>query len=135
MSAVAVIVALLQGNANLLASVPKTSIMAGTLPQGTPLPCIAVTEISLKERPHIDANALATLVTARVQVMVVARTYPAQKLLLALARKACNYKRGLLAGVTVTSVMRMSNGPDFNDPEAGYFQQSMDFAVTYHELN
>lgn len=135
MSAVAVVVALLHGNTTLLASVPKANIMAGVLPQGTTLPCIAVTEVSLAERPHIEAHALTTSVIARVQVTVVAGTYPAQKLLLALARKACNYKRGLIAGVTVTSVMRISNGPDFNDPDTGYFEQSMDFSVTYEEVN
>lgn len=135
MSAVAIIVALLQGHAPLLASVASANIMGGTLPQGTPLPAIAVTEVSLTERPHVEAHALATSVTARVQVTIVAATYPAQKAMLALARKACNYKSGLIAGITVTSVMRIANGPDFNDPDAGYFQQSMDFAVTYSEVN
>lgn len=135
MSAVAVIVALLKAHAPLLASVDNANIMGGTLPQGTPLPAIAVTEVSLIERPHVQAHAPTTSVTARVQVTIVAASYPAQKQLLALARKACNYQSGLIAGVTVTSVMRSSNGPDFNDPEAGYFQQSVDFAVTYEEVN
>jgi hypothetical protein len=135
MSAVAVIVSLLQGNAALLAVVAKANIMGGILPTGTTLPAIAVAEVVLTERAHIEAHAVATTVTARVQVTIVANSYPAQKQILTLARKACNYKRGAIAGVSVSSVMRISNGPDFNDPDAGYFQQSVDFAVTYDEVN
>lgn len=135
MSCVKVIVALLAADAPLLALVPVEKIMAGVIPQGTSLPAVSVTEVSTVEISHIDAQAPYTLVDARVQVTVVAASYPAQKALLAAVRKACNYKRGTLVGVPVVSVRRGSNGPDFNDPETDFYLQSVDFHVIYHEAN
>lgn len=135
MSGVKVIRSLLALDAALLALVPAARIMAGVLPQGTALPAVSVTEVSTVELPRIDAQSPTTLVDARVQVSVLAADYPAQKALLTAVRQACNYKRGLLASVQVVSVRRGFNGPDFQDPDSGFFMQSIDFHVIYHEAN
>ena len=135
MSGLKIIRALLVANSALIALVPSARVIAGVLPQATALPAIAVTEVSATEIDRIDAQATHTMVTARVQVTVFATTYPTQKTILDAARKACNYQRGTVASITVVSVRRGSNGPDFNDPDTGFFMQSVDFLVTYHEAN
>jgi hypothetical protein len=135
MSAVKVIRALLVADAAVLALLPAVRIIAGVLPQGTTLPAVAITEVSTIETGRIDAQAPTTLAEGRVQVTVIAASYPAQKQLLDAVRKACNYERGSIAGVPVVSVRRGGNGPDFNDPDNGFYMQSVDFRVTYHEAN
>jgi len=135
MSAVKVIRALLLADAALLALLPAARVVAGVLPQGTLLPAVAITEVSTTETGRIDAQASTTLAEGLVQVTVVAASYPAQKQLLDAVRRACNYERGSIAGIPVVSVRRSANGPDFNDPESGFYMQSVDFRVTYHEAN
>lgn len=135
MSAVKVMRALLVADAPVLALVPAARIVAGVLPQGTALPAIAITEVSTIELPRVDANSLYTLADARVQVTLIATSYAAQKLLLDAVRKACNYERGSIAGVTVVSVRRAGNGPDFNDADTGFYMQTVDYSVIYHEAN
>ncbi len=135
MSCVKIILHLLNANPSMLAAVPTGKIFAGVIPQGTPLPAVSVMEVSTVEQGHIDAQAPTTIVDSRAQVTVVADTYSAQKHVLDLVRKACNYERGLIKGLQVISVRRLANGPDFNDPDAGFYTQSVDFMVTYHEPN
>lgn len=135
MSAVKVIRALLVADSAVVALLPAVRIIAGSLPQGTALPAVSINEVSTMEIGRIDAQAETTLTEGRVQVTVIAASYPAQKALLDAVRKACNYERGSIAGVPVVSVRRSGNGPDFNDPESGFYMQSVDFRVTYHEAN
>lgn len=135
MSAVAIIRALLIANPSLIAVVPAARIVSGIIPIGTAVPCIGITQVVGVEVPHIDANSPVGLVDKRVQVTVIASSYPSQKSLLDLARKACNYQRGVLSGFSVVSVRRVNEGPDFNDREAGICMQSLDFSVLYYEPN
>ena len=135
MSGVAITRALLVANSALIAQVPSARIFSGVVPQATVLPAISVMEVVSTEVPTIDATAPTTIVDSRVQVTVIASTYPNAKTVHALARKACNYQRGTLAGYSVISVRRVNNGPDFTDPEAQICIQSIDFSVLYHEPN
>jgi len=130
-----IIRALLVASSPVLALVPAASIVAGVLPQGTALPAIGITEVSTVELARVDANSLYTLVDARVQVTLIATTAPAQKQLRDAVRKACNYQRGSIAGVTVVSVRRLGNGPDFSDPDTGFYMQTVDYSVIYQETN
>lgn len=135
MSAVKVMLALLVADAPVLALVSAARIVAGVLPQGTALPAIAITEVSTIELPRVDANSPTTLADSRVQVTLIATSYPLQKQLLNAVRRACNYKRGSIAGITVVSVRRAGNGPDFNDADTGFYMQTVDYTVIYHEAN
>lgn len=135
MSECKIIRALLVANAPVLALVPAVSIVAGELPQGTVLPAIGITEVSTVELPRVDAYSQYTLVDARVQVTLIAATRPAQRQLRDAVRKACNYQRGSIAGATVVSVRRIGNGPDFNDPDTGFYMQTVDYSVIYQETN
>lgn len=135
MSAIKVIRALLAAHAPVLALVPAARIVAGTVPQGTPLPAIGLTEISRVELPTVSLGQRAVQVTARVQVTVHASAYPEQKAVLQAARLGPGAHTGIVAGVAVRSVMRDVVGPDMTDDEAGVYQQSRDFKVVFVEEN
>ncbi|MDN2700165.1 hypothetical protein O0882_28030 [Janthinobacterium sp. SUN073] len=135
MSAVKVIRALLAVHAPVLALVPAARIVAGTVPQGMPLPAICLAEISRVELPTVSRGQRTVQVTARVQVTVHASTYPDQKAVLQAARLGAGAHTGTVAGVAVRSVMRDVVGPDMTDDEAGVYQQSRDFKVVFVEAN
>ena len=135
MSAVKVIRALLAVYAPVLALVPAARIVAGTVPQGMPLPAICLAEISRVELPTVSRGQRTVQVTARVQVTVHASTYPDQKAVLQAARLGAGAHTGTVAGVAVRSVMRDVVGPDMTDDEAGVYQQSRDFKVVFVEAN
>ena len=135
MSAVKVIRALLAAHAPVLGLVPAARIVAGTVPQGMPLPAIGLTEISRVELPTVSRGQRAVQVTARVQVTVHASAYPEQKAVLQAARLGPGAHTGTMAGVAVRSVMRDVVGPDMTDDEAGVYQQSRDFKVVFVEAN
>lgn len=135
MSAVKVIRALLTAHAPVLALVPEERIVAGTVPQGTLLPAIGLTEISRVEMPTASLSQRAVQVTARVQVTVHARTYPEQKAVLQAARLGPGAHTGTVAGVVVRSVMRDIVGPDLKDEAASIFEQCRDFKVVFVEAN
>jgi hypothetical protein len=135
MSAVKVIRALLVASAPVTALVPVAQIVAGVVPQGVTLPAVAITDVSSVPVSAIDAQAEFSLVTSRVQVTLMAKDYPTVKTLMEVARKACNFARGTIAGVSVVSVVRDTVGPDFSDDAASIHFQSIDFKVTYHEQN
>lgn len=135
MSCVAIIRALLAANAALTAAVPASQIYSGPVPNGTALPAIGVVEIVTTEVPHIDGTAPTTIVDGHAEITVAAADYPTLKAVLALARKACNYKSGAIAGFTVIQIRRMSNGPDFIDVASEVCFQSITFSVLYHEPN
>ena len=131
---VKVIRALLVGTVGVTAKVPAERICAGTMKEGTPLPAIGITEISLLPVSAIDGQAEYSVVTSRVQVTAMAKTYPEVKELVDLVRRACNFQRGLIAGVSVISILRDTVGPDMADDFGNSFQ-SIDFKVTYYEQN
>lgn len=135
MSAVKAIRALLVANAPMIALVPATKIVAGVVPQATVLPAISIMHISTVEMAAIDAQADFALATSRVQVTAMAKDYPTIKTLIGVVRKACNYQRGTIAGVSVVSIVRDTVGPDFTNDDATIYYQTIDFKVTYHEQN
>ena len=126
--------ALLVGAAPVVARVPEDQIMAGDVPIGTPMPAVGIKEIVSVPVGAIDGQADRSVVVTRVQVMVMAKAYPEVKPLRDLVRQACNFQRGLIAGVDVISIERDTVGPDLQDDAGNYFQ-SIDFKVTHYEQN
>jgi hypothetical protein len=131
---VKVIRALLVAAAPVMARVPADRIVAGDVPVDASLPAIGIKEISSVPAGAFDAQAEYSIVTSRVQVTAISPAYPDVKVLLDLARRACNFQRGVLSGVDVISVVRDAVGPDLSDTAGNSFQ-SIDFKVTYHESN
>jgi hypothetical protein len=131
MSGVAIARALLAANANLLAVVPATRIMAGILPINTALPCISILQISATPRVTVKVDEGDKLITERVQVTVEASTYPQQKQIMELVRDAMPLSRGTVNGFACDSVVPDSEGPDIFDPDLPAYIQSMDFMIVF----
>ena len=109
-------------------------IAAGDVAVDKGLPAIGLTEVVIVPIGAFDAQAEYSIVTSRVQVTVVGKPYPDVAALIDLARRACNFERGQIAGVDVISVLRDTVGPDMEDV-AGNTIKTIDFKVTYHEPN
>jgi hypothetical protein len=135
MSAEAIIRALLVADASLGSSVPAAQIYPVEIPEGEPTPAIVISHVSGRELPRIDAQSSFALVQTRVETKIIAKDYPAIKLILPKVRAAANYKRGLIAGFTVISVVRDVTGPDIFDSALGLHSQTLDFMVTWEEPN
>lgn len=132
MSAVKAVIALLLADPA-VAGLVADRVSAGDVPLKTPRPAIGVHEVSNVPLGAIDAQADSSVVTSRVQVTVHVKTYPELDGALRVARQACNFERGMIAGVDVVSVVRDLVGPDL-ESTAGH-AKSIDFKVTYHEPN
>jgi hypothetical protein len=130
---VKVIRALLLGAETVTARVADR-IAAGDVDADRDLPAIGLAEVSMVPIGAFDAQAEYSIVTSRVQVTVVGKTYPDVIALIDLVRRACNFERGQIAGVDVISVLRDTVGPDMEDV-AGNSIKTIDFKVTYHEPN
>lgn len=109
-------------------------IAAGDVAVDEGLPAIGITEVVAVPVGAFDAQAEYSIVTSRVQVTVVGKPYPDVAAIIDLARRACNFERGRIAGVDVISVLRDTIGPDMEDV-AGNSIKTIDFKVTYHEPN
>lgn len=133
MSGVAIIRHLLATNPTLVAQVPAARIMAGVLPLNTTLPAISVKEVDSFQRLPVDMVGTKRFVTERVQVTVLAKTYPLKKSILVLVRKALPLSRGTVNGILCDSVLPEGAGPDLDDPESQIYEQSRDYVVRWNE--
>lgn len=131
MSGIAAARYLLANNATLTAQVPAARIYAGVIPQNTALPAIGLQEVSGVERLTVAMNEAAKFRTDRVQVSVLAATYPSKKTILELVRAALANQSGTVNGVKVDSILPDGRGPDFDDPGANIYEQSHDFIVRW----
>lgn len=132
MNGVIAVRSLLAGDAGLTALVPVVRIAAGMLPQGTDLPAISLMSVSSVDR-NVPAPGAKRRVTERVQVTVLARTYPETKAILAAIRKAAADQMPAIDGLSEVTVHTDSAGPDFLDEETGIHMQTQDFRVSFNE--
>ena len=136
MSGVAIILAKLKAHAPLAAVVPTARMEAGDLPLKTILPAISVVQVSSTERWTVDMAASPVLTQDRVQVTVLAKTYPQLRQALRLVRQACPQTRGVLqvsdtVSFTVDSILPDVEGPDFFDADVAFAGGTRDFLVTW----
>lgn len=133
MNGIVAIRQLLAANGALTALVPSARIAAGVLPQGTTLPALSVTQVSSLDR-NIPSPGAKRRVTDRVQVTVLASSYPEQRQILGAVKKAASDKMPTVTGITDVVVHTDSAGPDFMDEKATIYMGSQDFRVTYNEV-
>lgn len=131
MSGIIIIRALLAANSALIAQVPASRIMAGVIPLGTTLPAISLAQISGVVHETVSMLETKRFCTDRVQITVMAKTYPLQKQILALVQTACQNTRGTVNGVYCDSVIPDTTGPDIFDADQTLYFQSQDYKVTY----
>jgi Protein of unknown function (DUF3168) len=129
-----IIRALLAGAPEVTEKVPADRIVAGVVKEGTALPALGITEVGDVPLGALDSQAEYSVVTQRVQVTAMCKTYPEVKALIKLVRRACNFQSGQIGGESVISIMRDTVGPDMDDVAGNCFQ-SIDFKVTYNEEN
>jgi hypothetical protein len=132
MNGVIAVRSLLVGDLRVTALVQPERIAAGTLPQGTVLPAIALTSISSVDR-NVPSPGPKRRVTERVQVTVLARTYPEAKAIIAAVRAAAADRLPQIDGLSDVTVHTDSAGPDFLDDETGIHMQTQDFRVSFNE--
>lgn len=132
MNGVIVVRSLLVADTGVTALVPAVRIAAGMLPHGTSLPVISLMSVSSTDR-NIPAPGTTRRVTERVQVTVLARTYPEAKSLIAAVRAAAADRMPVVDGLTDVTVHTDSAGPDFLDEETGIHMQTQDFRVSFNE--
>jgi hypothetical protein len=82
---------------------------------------------------NIPAPGSKRRVTERVQVTVLARTYPETKTILAAVRTAAADKMPQIDGLTDVTVHTDSAGPDFLEEETGIHMQTQDLRVSFNE--
>jgi hypothetical protein len=112
---------------------PRSRIIAGPAPLGTPLPFVMLESVS-KVDLNIPSPGADRFVTERVQVTVVARNYPEQKAVLRAVRHAAADKLNpAVTGITGITIHTDSAGPDFYDPDYAGWRGSQDFRVKYTE--
>lgn len=130
MSGVAVVRYLLANNAGLTAVVSATKIMGGVLPINTELPAISIRQVSGIEYPIIKRGN-NMFVTERIQVSVLAATYPSQKSIIELVRDALPGTRGTVNSFIVDSITPDIDGPDLYSDNPQIFEQSVDYFVRF----
>lgn len=133
MNGVIAVRSLLVGDLRVTALVPPERIAAGALPQGTVLPAIALMSIGSVDR-NIPSPGPKRRVTERVQVTVLARTYPEAKAIIAAVRAAAADRMPQIDGLSAVTVHTDSAGPDFLDEETGIHMQTQDFRVSFNEV-
>ncbi len=132
MNGVIAVRSLLVADTGLTTLVPEARIAAGNLQQGTVLPAISLMSVSSVDR-NIPAPGPKRRVTERVQVTVLARTYPETKAILAAIRTAAADQLPAIDGLTDVTVHTDSAGPDFLDEETGIHMQTQDLRVSFNE--
>ena len=132
MNGVIAVRSLLVADTGVTSLVPVARIAAGMLAQGTDLRAISLMSVSSVDR-NVPAPGAKRRVTERVQVTVLARTYPEVKAIIAAARRAAADQMPTIDGLFDVTVHTDSAGPDFLDEETGIHMQTQDFRVSFNE--
>jgi hypothetical protein len=135
MSGAAILRELLAARPGLLALVPSARIVAGMLPQNTPLPAVTVREVSNNEEPTVARNMPVRMTRERVQVTALAREWVLMKRVLKAADLGAGVQTGFVLGFKVCSIIPAGTGPEIPVGDDGIFEQSRDFVVTFLEPN
>ena len=132
MDGVAAVRSVLVADGTVTGLVPVGRIIAGALPQGFTLPAIALESISKMDRnilhPGSDRH-----VNERVQVTVLAKTYPSQKAILRAIRHAAADTFPTVTGMSNVTIHTDGAGPDLLNEDASIRIGTQDFRVDYTE--
>ena len=113
--------------------VPAARVFAGPAPLGTVLPFVMLESISKQDR-NLPSPGATRFVTERVQVTVVAASYPSQKTTLRAVRHAAADKiNPAVAGLSGVTIHTDTGGPDFYDADYSGWRGSQDFRTRYTE--
>lgn len=122
---------------SLLAAAPAVTalvamrIYPGQLPEGQPPPALVIEHISSVRLGRLDAQAPTHPTQTRMQVNLLAATYPQLKALRDAVTAALQFQRGALGGGVVIAILPDQAGPDLVDAGLGVFFQPLDFLVVH----
>ena len=133
MNAEAIIVALLKADATVTGLVADR-IKPSELAQGLARPAVVYDHISTVTHNTLSTAEAVQRKTSRIQLTVLAGSYPQQKSLLKACADACKYRRGTIAGVHNVSVLPDVEGPDMrNKADSVIYLQTIDFKVGWNQ--
>lgn len=133
MSGVAIMLALLSGDAALTTLTPR--VRAGILPQGIELPAVGISSVGDGEEPTMARNLPVKMIRERVQVTAMTKDYPMMKQLVKAMALGRGVHSGMIAGFKVNSILSLGTNPEIPPANDGIFEQSRDFMVTFLEAN
>ena len=125
------VVSFLLNDDSTIASIVDEKIYGGVALKGTAAPMLVYAKQSASR--SVDLSAEAAVVTALIDVLVVARTYQELKALSEAVRLAVAYKYGEIAGVENVETQINDEGPDEYDPDLNEFAQVWTFNVVHVE--
>ncbi len=125
------VISYLLNNAAPVTTIVGERIYGGSARKGAIAPLVVYGKQGAERDPDLDATE--TTVTARMDVMCVAKTYPQLKELAEAIRVALSFKSGTLAGVNCLEVREPEEGPDEYDPELDEYAQVWNFTVVHTE--
>jgi len=125
------VVAYLLNNDATIDSIVGEKIWGGVSGKGAKAPLLVYAKQSATRSPDLDATK--AIVTAIIDVLVVARTYPELKALAEAVRLAVSYKYGTIAGVENIETQPSDEGPDEYDSDLEEFAQVWTFIVIHVE--
>jgi hypothetical protein len=132
MSAEAVVYALLTG-AGAVTAVVGSRIYPEVLPEKQPTPAIVYEHVSSSRSGAIAVDAVASthLTRTRIQVNLLSTDHTVTRSLMVAVVAALQFKRGLIGGVTVHSVLHAGEGPVSYDQALGLYHRPIDFLITH----
>ncbi len=132
-NAVAALRAVLVADAELIALVPASRIIAGVLPKKIALPAISITSISrIDDQPLAREDVRA--IWERGQLMIAAKTYPEQKAVEKAARRALDYQLDpSVPGISDVTIIAEGAGPDIFSDDTSIYLGTQDYGVSYNE--
>jgi len=123
----------LLANDSAVAALVGTRIYPVTVPDNPVYPCIVIAIVSEQSKTMVSLVDPWQIVTARVQVTVLANDYPTKEALMNAVIAACKSGSATIDGVIVNLIMSATLGPDFRDDTVKLFMQSQDFKVMYNQ--
>lgn len=115
-----------------LAGLVSTRIYQDARPEEDALPAAIVALVSDVVTGRISDTPGNQLYVARVEVIGIAQGSAAAKQIADAAMAALNYSSGVVAGVTVVSIIATGRGPGIYDGLTGLYTQPADFLITYY---
>lgn len=125
------VAAMLTASAGVTAIV-GTRIYGNVAPEGTAAPLIIYRKLAAGRVLSLSVGALAE-VDARVELLLVARTYAELKDLGEQVRLALAYQRGAFGGTDIMSTLVDDEGPDEYDPDLREHAQTWVYLIKHSE--
>lgn len=132
MRAEKIVAALLTADAGVAALVADR-IYGGVAPEQAPAPLVIYSKRSAEHDPTLAPDGDGALVTAAIDVLCIAPTYPLLKALGEAVRQALAWQQGEIAGEQCAGITILGEDGDLYDPDLREHAQVWGFQVAHAE--